>query len=161
MLSLEKGFPGPKSGSCLTLGNELFREPHILTKQKTLLGTDAWGEEKLIRGTQKNCVAMWLTVLGFMVMGLVSRLSLVWPIFGLTQGVSWWYAHLSARMDFSTDVSARLIGYVDRSLLPPFGPFLNSAGQFSATALCSLPGPLVVRQLMQVVIIMPSQDGWF
>ena len=69
MLLLEKGFPGPKSGSCLTLRNELSREPHILTKQKTLLGMRAWGEEKLIKGTQRNHTAMWLAALGFMLMG--------------------------------------------------------------------------------------------
>ena len=69
MLLLEKGLPGPKSGSCLTLRNELSREPHILTKQKTLLGTEAWGEEKSVKGTQKNHAAMWLAASGFMLMG--------------------------------------------------------------------------------------------
>ena len=43
----------------------------MLTKQEILLGKQE-GE-----GTQENCSAMWLAVLGFMVMGLVSRLSLV------------------------------------------------------------------------------------
>ena len=31
-------FQGPKLGSCLTLGNELFEETHLLTKQEILLG---------------------------------------------------------------------------------------------------------------------------
>ena len=31
-------FQGPKLGSCLTLGNELFEETHLLTKQENLLG---------------------------------------------------------------------------------------------------------------------------
>ena len=39
----------------------------MLTKQEILLG----------KGTQENCSAMWLAVSGFMVMGLVSRWSLV------------------------------------------------------------------------------------
>ena len=30
--------PGPESGSCLTLGNELSEETHVLTKQELLLG---------------------------------------------------------------------------------------------------------------------------
>ena len=29
---------GPKLGSCLTLGNELSKETHVLTKQEILLG---------------------------------------------------------------------------------------------------------------------------
>ena len=31
-------FQGLKGGSCLTLGNELSEETHVLTKQETLLG---------------------------------------------------------------------------------------------------------------------------
>ena len=55
-------FQGPKLCSCLTLRNELSEETHVLTKQEILLG----------KGTQEHCSA----VSGFMVMGLVSRLSL-------------------------------------------------------------------------------------
>ena len=31
-------FQGPKPGSCLTLGNKLSEETHVLTKQEILLG---------------------------------------------------------------------------------------------------------------------------
>ena len=31
-------FQGPKLGSCLTLGNDLSEETHVLTKQEILLG---------------------------------------------------------------------------------------------------------------------------
>ena len=75
-------------GSCLTLGNEMSEETHILTKQKTLLGRGAHGGEQQSKGIQENCSAAWLAVSGFMVMRLVSGLSLAshpaWPIFGLT-----------------------------------------------------------------------------
>ena len=67
--------PGPKGGSCLTLGNELSKETHVLTKQEILLGKGTWVESSRV-GIQENSSAMWLAVLGFMVMGLVSRLSL-------------------------------------------------------------------------------------
>ena len=47
----------------------------MLTKQEfyweRALGGKQWG-----KGTQENCSAAWLTVSGFMVMGLVSGLSL-------------------------------------------------------------------------------------
>ena len=68
-------FQDPRVGSCLTLGNELSKETHVLTKQETLLGRGTWVEQEG-KGTQENCSAMWLEVSGFMVMGLISRLSL-------------------------------------------------------------------------------------
>ena len=47
----------------------------MLIKQKTI-GKRLPGREQKRKGTQVNCSATWLTVSGFMVMGLVSRLSL-------------------------------------------------------------------------------------
>ena len=56
------------------------------------MGTGRPGGEQQRKGTQEDCSAAWLTVSGFVVMGLVSGLSLAshlaWPIFGLTQGPS-------------------------------------------------------------------------
>ena len=39
-----KGDPGPKGGSCLTLGSELSEETHVQAKPETLLGrgTPGW-----------------------------------------------------------------------------------------------------------------------
>ena len=45
---------------------------------------------------------MWLAVLGFMVMGLVSGLS-----HHLIQNPSWWCVHCSAKMDASEKDSGR------------------------------------------------------
>ena len=39
-------FQGPKLGSCLTLGNELSEETHVLTKQEILLGKGTWVDGK-------------------------------------------------------------------------------------------------------------------
>ena len=58
-------------GSYLKLRNELSKETRVLTKQEILLER-APGQGK---GTEENCSSKWLTVSGFMVMGLVSRLS--------------------------------------------------------------------------------------
>ena len=65
-------------GSCLTLGNELSEETHVLTKQEILLGKDARVESSRVREPRRTALprGLWLTVLGFMVMGLVSGLSL-------------------------------------------------------------------------------------
>ena len=90
-------FQGPKLGSCLTLGNELSEETHA-DKARDLIGKGHPGGEQEGKGTQENCSAAWLAVLGFMVMGLVSRW--LWPII-LIQSLSWWRTHHSANMDAS------------------------------------------------------------
>ena len=76
--SLQEGgsLPGPKSGLCLTLRNELSEGTHMLTKQEILLGKGHPGREQEGKGSQENCSAMWLEVSGFMVMVLVSKLFL-------------------------------------------------------------------------------------
>ena len=68
-------FQGPRVGSCLTLGNELSEET-CADKARDFIGKGHPGGEQQGKGTQENCSAMWLAVSGFMVMGLVSRLSL-------------------------------------------------------------------------------------
>ena len=103
-------------------------------KTKDFTGKGSPGREQQGKGPRENCSATWLTVSGFMVMGLVSGLSLAnhlaWSIFGLTQCSSWLRthlsakAHLSAKMDSSED-SGRLVGHImGWRLLPPFGPSL-------------------------------------
>ena len=67
--------PGPKEGSCLTLGNELSKETHVLTKQETSLGRGTRVESRMVREPRRTGLPCG-SVLGFMVMGLVSRLSL-------------------------------------------------------------------------------------
>ena len=49
-------FQGPKLGSCLTLGNELFKETHVLTKQKILLGKGIWVESSRVREPRRTTV---------------------------------------------------------------------------------------------------------
>ena len=61
-------------GSGLTLGNELSKETHVLTRG--FIGKRCPGGEQEGKETQKNCFATRLTVSGFMVMGLVAGLSL-------------------------------------------------------------------------------------
>ena len=42
-------FPGPKWGPCLTLGNELSEETHVLIKQEILLGRGVQAESSRVR----------------------------------------------------------------------------------------------------------------
>ena len=48
---LQEGSPfqGPKLDSCLTLGNELSKETHVLTKQEILLGKGTRVESSRVR----------------------------------------------------------------------------------------------------------------
>ena len=66
-------FQGPKLGSCLTLRNELSEETHVLTKQEILLGNGTRVENRRVRLPSS---VTWLAVSGFIVMRLVSGLSL-------------------------------------------------------------------------------------
>ena len=43
-------------GSCLTLGNELSEETHVLTKQETLLGRGAQVESRKVRELRRTAL---------------------------------------------------------------------------------------------------------
>ena len=47
-------FQGPKLGSCLTLGNELSEETHVLTKQEILLGKGTGVESSRVREPRRT-----------------------------------------------------------------------------------------------------------
>ena len=68
-------FKAPGVGSCLTLGKE-FSEETCADKARDFIGRGHLGGEQQGMGTQENSCATWLAVSGFMVMGLVSGLSL-------------------------------------------------------------------------------------
>ena len=68
-------FQGPKVGSCLTLGNELPKEIHMLTKQETLLGRDARTENSRVREARRTALPCG-SQSQVLLMGLVSRLFL-------------------------------------------------------------------------------------
>ena len=49
-------FQGPKLGSCLTLGNELSEETHLLTKPEILLGKGARMESRRERAPRRTAL---------------------------------------------------------------------------------------------------------
>ena len=49
-------FQGPKLGSCLTLGNELSEETHMLTKQEILLGKGTRVESSRVREPRRTAL---------------------------------------------------------------------------------------------------------
>ena len=62
-------------GSCLTLGNELFEERSAV-QARGFIGKGCQGGGQEGEGNGENCSATCLIVSGFMVIGLVSGLSL-------------------------------------------------------------------------------------
>ena len=53
-------FQGLKLGSCLTLGNELSEETHVLTKQEILLGKGTWVESSSAREPRRTALLLGL-----------------------------------------------------------------------------------------------------
>lgn len=139
--------------SCLTLENELSEEPHVLTKQKTLLERGVW-PRAVGRGTQENCSSSGLQLQVF-----GNGVS-----FQVVCGPSSCLAHISSELRVLPGDTCRsqprwipapsILGAW--ASLPSYWPFLNSPGLFLGAALCSLLGPPVVRQLMPTVITMPG-----
>ena len=58
VLLFQEGGPiqGPKVGSCLTLGSELSRETHELTKQEILLGRGTRMESSRVREPRRTAL---------------------------------------------------------------------------------------------------------
>ena len=65
-----------QNGSCLTLRNELYEETHVLTKQEILLGKGIHVESSKVREPRRTALPRGWQSRGFMVMGLVSGVSL-------------------------------------------------------------------------------------
>ena len=68
-------FHGLRAGSCLTLGNELSEET-CAVRARDFIGKGCLGGGQKGEGSRENCSATWLTVSGFMGIGLVSGWSL-------------------------------------------------------------------------------------
>ena len=96
---------------------------------------------------------MWLTVLGFMVVRLVSRLSLA----NHFDSESFLVVHALFSQDGCQregfwEVVGHVVSPFDLSQALPVGGGLVS---------CSFLGPPVVKHLMQMVTMVPGQGGWF
>ena len=96
---------------------------------------------------------MWLAVSGFMVMGLVSGLSLA----NHSDSESFLVVHAL----FSQDGCQRGFWEVVGHLVSPFDLSQTLLVGGGLLVLRALPGPPVVKQLMQMVTMVPGQGGRF
>ena len=96
---------------------------------------------------------MWLSVLGFMMMGLVSGLSLA----NHSDSESFLVMHALLSQDGCQQGFWEVVGHV----VSPFDLSLTLLVGGGLLVLCSLPGPPVIKQLMQMVTMVPGQGGQF
>ena len=89
----------------LTLGNELSKNTHVLTKRETLLARGAWAKSNSVR--EPRTALHVVCSLGFYGCGIS-----FWVVSGqsLCQGPSWQNTHSSAKMDTSVKDSGRTDG---------------------------------------------------
>ena len=96
---------------------------------------------------------MWLAVLGFMVTALVSRLSLA--------NYSDSESFLVVKTLFSQDGCQRGFWEMVGHVVSPFDLSRTLPVGGGLLILCSLPGPPAVKQLRQMVTMVPGQGGQF
>ena len=152
-LLLQEGvpLPGPESGLLSNTWKWIVRGDTHADKARDFTGKGHPGGEQEGKGTQETCSATWLAVSGFMVMELVSRLSLASHSDSESflvahallsqdgfQGGGFWVVGRTCGLESPFDLSQILL--VGGGLLVP----------------CSLLGPPVVKQLMQMV----TWPGW-
>ena len=68
--------PGPETGLLSNTWKWIVQGDTCADKARDFIGKGHPGGEQEGKGTQESCSATWLSVSGFMVMGLVSGLSL-------------------------------------------------------------------------------------
>ena len=76
VLEERRGFPRPEIGLLSNTQKWIVQRDTCADKARSFLGKRCPGGKQQIKGTQEDVSAMWLAVLGFMVMRLVSGLSL-------------------------------------------------------------------------------------
>ena len=92
--------------SCLILGNELSEETSAV-QARDFIRKGCWGGGQEGEGNGENCSATWLTVSGFLAIGLVSGLSLAsHSELGSFLG----HMHHSVEMDSSKENPGKLVG---------------------------------------------------
>ena len=124
-------FQDLRVGSCLTLRNELSKETHVLTKQKTLLGRDTQAETSRVRETRRTTLPRGLQspvygngVSFWVVSGQSSCLYHIW-----SDSASFLVAHKSLSQDGFQHRGFWEVGrtYYGLASPSPFWPFLNSS----------------------------------
>ena len=139
--------PGPEARLLSNTRKWIVRDDTCADKARDFTGKGHPGGEQQDKGTQENCSAGWLAALGFMVMGLVSGLSLA----NHSDSEPFLVVHALLSQD-----GCQREGFweVVRHVVSPFDlSWTLLVGGF-ILVLRSLP--LVLKQLMQIVTMVPG-----
>ena len=107
-----------------------------------------------VRGSRRTALSHSLQPQVFMVMGLVSGLSLA----NHSDSESFLVVHTLLSHD---GCPWERFWEVIRHVVSPFDLSQTFPVDGGLLVPCSLPGPPVIKQLMQMVNMVPGQDGWF
>ena len=110
--------PGPKSGLFSNTQKWIFWGDTLADKAKDFIGKGRPGAEQQVKGTQESCSATWLALSGFMVTGLVPRLSLA----NHSDSGSFLVVCASFNQDGFQLGRFWEVGRTQHLLPPPFGP---------------------------------------
>ena len=155
ILLQERGtLPGLKTGLLSNTWKWIVRGDTCADKARDFIGKGHPGGEQQGQGTRENCSVKSLAVSGFMVMGLVSTSSLA--------NHSYSESFLVVHALFSQDGCQRegFWGLV-RQVVSPFDLSRTLLVGGGLLVPCSLPGPAVLKQLMQMFTMVPGQGGRF
>ena len=145
--------PGPETGLLSNTQKWIVWGDTCADKARDFIGKGHPGGDQGGKGTQENSSAS-SAVSGFMVMGLVSGLSLA----NHSDSESFLVVHALFSQDGCQregfwEVVGQVVSPFDLSWILPVGGGL--------LVLCSLAGSPVLKQLMQMVTMVPGQGGWF
>ena len=154
ILLQERGpLPGPENGLLSNTWKWIVLGDTCANKARGFIGKGTWVESRRVREPRRAALPRDLQ--SWVLWWWDYFQGCLWPIF-LTQSPSWWCTPCSAKW-----ISERRILGGGRTCGVTFWPFPNSYWWWRLIIPCSLPGPLVVKQLMQMVTMLPGQGGWF
>ena len=146
--------PGPETGLLSNTQKWIVWGDTCADKARDFIGKGHPGGEQYGKGTQENSSATWLAVSSFMVMGLVSGLSLAnHSDSGSFLVVHTLFSQDGCQREGFWEVVRHVVSHFDLSWFLLVGVGLLVP--------CSLSGSPVIKQLMQMVTIVPGQGGWF
>ena len=135
------------------MGNELSEETHVLTKQEILLGKGTRVESSRVRETRRTALPR----------GSQSPVLWWWISFRVVLSQSFWCRVLpgGACLVQPRWMPERRVLGGGRTCGVSFWPSQTLPVGGGLLVPCSLAGPPVIKQLMQIVTMVPGQGGQF
>ena len=149
--------PGPQSGLLSNTQNELSEETHLLTKQEILLGKGTRVESSRVRKPRRTALPVSTTAVARSLGFYGDGISFLVVFSQSSDSESFLVVHALFSQDGCQwegfwEVVVHVVSPFDLSQTLPVGGGLLVA--------CSSPGSPVLKQLMQIVTIVPGQEGW-